>query len=248
MKFSDILTSSAHAYIVEGQGQARIDFVSKFIKAINCESDAVGSRPCNSCPSCRQVDAGTSMDVVYMEKSGKTTYTVKDASALIDRLGMGSYGRHVIGVIEDADALSETIQNKLLKTLEEPEAGAVIILSTTNSDNLLSTVRSRCNIVRVSDFADAPDNAESNEEIEKVAELILKKHYNYECREAIDKKIKTQEDAVLLLGLIEDRFHSELANNKSMANGIDLVEQARMDIYMGMSYSKALKRLCLELS
>ena len=154
----------------------------------------------------------------------------------------------MIGVIEDADALSETIQNKLLKTLEEPEAGAVIILSTTNSDNLLSTVRSRCNLVRVSDFTDAPDNAESNEEIEKVAELILKKHYNYECREAIDKKIKTQEDAVLLLGLIEDRFHSELANNRSMANGIDLALQARMDIYMGMSYSKALKRLCLELS
>lgn len=248
MKFSDILTSSAHAYIVEGQGQARTDFVSKFIKAINCEESEIGNRPCNACPSCRQIDAGTSMDVVYMEKSGKTAYTVKDASALIDRLGMGSYGRHVIGVVEDADALSETIQNKLLKTLEEPEAGAVIILSTANSDNLLSTVRSRCNLIRVSDFTDAPAGAESNEEIEKVADFIFEKHYNYECRDAIDKKIKTQEDAVLLLGLIEDRFHSELASNRNMANGIDKVEQARMDIYMGMNYSKALKRLCLELS
>lgn len=249
MKFTDILTNSAHAYIVSGQGQARKDFVNRFIKALNCECDDISGRPCNSCPSCRQIDVGTSMDVVYMEKSGKTTYTVKDASALIERLGMGSYGRHVIGVIEDADALSETLQNKLLKTLEEPEPGAIIILGTNNADNLLPTVCSRCNIVRVSDYEVDSSEEEPSEAINELAEFVIGKRYNYELRDAIDKKVKTQDDAIMLLSLIEDKYHGELLNgNRDMAAGIDLIEQARMDIYLGMNYSKALKRLCLELS
>lgn len=249
MKFTDILTSSAHAYIVEGPGQTRADFVQKLIKALNCENEDVNARPCNSCPSCRQVEAGTSMDVIHMEKSGKTAYMVKDASSMIERLGMGAYGRHVIGVIDDADLLSETLQNKLLKTLEEPEVGAVIILGTSNKDNLLPTVRSRCNVLRVSDYemqSSEPD--EPSESIEELAQFIISKHYYYKCRDAIDKKIKTQEDAICLLGLIEDKYHAELSKNRSMADGIDLIEKARMDIYMGMNYSKALKRLCLELA
>lgn len=248
MKFTDILMSSAHAYIVEGKGQSRNDFVLKLIKALNCEKDNLHDRPCNTCDSCRQINARTSMDVVFMEKSGKTTYTVKDTSSLIERLGMGAYGRHVIAVIEEADSLSETLQNKLLKTLEEPEPGAIIILETTNADNLLSTVRSRCNVLRVCDYEETAETEEEyNESINSLAQLIISEHQFYECRDAIDKKIKTQDDAIQLLGLLEDKYHEDLLNNRSMANGIELIEKARMDIYTKMNYNKALKRLCLEL-
>lgn len=248
MKFSSILTSSAHAFIVEGQGQLRTDFVLKLIKALNCESESILERPCNTCQSCRQITAGTSMDVIHMEKSGKTSYMVKDASALIERLSMDSYGRHVIGVIDDADVLSETLQNKLLKTLEEPEPGTIIILGTTNADNLLSTVRSRCNILRVGDFGEESCVEDSiNEAIEGLVDSIFSKHYYYKLRDVIDKKIKNQEDAVLLLGLIEDRYYGELYRDRNIADKIDLIEKARMDIYSGMNYNKALKRLYLEL-
>lgn len=248
MKFTDILMSSAHAYIVEGKGQSRNDFVLKLIKALNCENENLQDRPCNTCDSCRQINARTSMDVVFMEKSGKTTYTVKDTSSLIERLGMGAYGRHVIAVIEEADSLSETLQNKLLKTLEEPEPGAIIILETTNADNLLSTVRSRCNVLRVCDYEETAETEEEyNESINSLAQLIISEHQFYECRDAIDKKIKTQEDAIQLLGLLEDKYHEALINDRNMVNGIELIEKARMDIYTKMNYNKALKRLCLEL-
>ena len=248
MKFTDILMSSAHAYIVEGKGASRQAFVRKFIKGLNCADENPAARPCGTCPSCIQIDAGTSMDVVHMDKSGKTTYMVKDATAMIERLSMGSYGRHVIGVIDDADALSETIQNKLLKTLEEPEPGVVIILATNNADNLLSTVRSRCNLVRISDFEQIADEG-SDANIDEAAEFILTKHNFYEYRELIDKKIKTSEDAVALLSAIEDRCHTEMLNgNRQMAQTIELIETTRTDIFLGMNYSKALRRLCLELA
>ena len=272
MKFTDILTSSAHAYIVEaGAGEARNNFIQKFIKGLNCECSEPGARPCNSCASCRQIEAGTSMDVVHMDRSGKTAYKVEDAAALIDRLGMGSYGRHIIGVIDDADILSESIQNKLLKTLEEPEEGVVIILATANRDNLLSTVRSRCNIIRMRDYVDDVDEERpvEDENLTEVAKLFIdeaarmsgdrriKKAAFYEVRAAVDKKVKTQEDAIALLGTIEDACREmmlgmtdeyERINSGAVAGIIDRIETARMDIYRGMQYGKALRRLYLELA
>lgn len=252
MRFTDILTSSAHAFIVEGRaGEKRDRWVVDFIKGLNCECEDINARPCNSCPSCRQIDAGTSMDVIHMEKSGKTIYKVEDAAAMIERLGMGSYGRHIIGVIDEADLLSESIQNKLLKTLEEPEEGAVIILATANRDNLLRTVRSRCNVVRVSDFtgAEALDEEElaASENINELAESFGQGKF-YEWRTAIDKKIKTTEDAVALLGVLEDRYRDRMLEDASNARAIDMIETARMDIYRGMQYGKALRRLFLELA
>ena len=49
-----------------------------------------------------------------------------------------------MGIIDNAERLSEIVQNKLLKTLEEPYPGTVIILATDNKESLLPTVRSRC--------------------------------------------------------------------------------------------------------
>lgn len=254
MRFTDILTSSAHAFIVEGRnGETRDRFVRDFVAGLNCECEDVNGRPCNSCAACRQLDAGTSMDVFHMEKSGKTAYKVEDAAAMVERLGMGSYGRHIIGIVDEADLLSESIQNKLLKTLEEPEEGAVIILATTNRDNLLRTVRSRCNIIRVNDYDgyedDDEEDAAVNEEIQELAKLVLGKVRFFEARAAIDKKIKSQEDAMMLLGVMEDVARDVMINKQpAWATKVELIETARMDIYRGMQYGKALKRLFLELA
>lgn len=272
MRFTDILTSSAHAFIVEARaGETRDIFLQNFIKGLNCECAEVEGRPCSSCASCRQIEAGTSMDVVRMDRSGKTGYKVEDAAALIERIGMGSYGRHIIGVIDDADLLSESIQNKLLKTLEEPEEGAVIILATANRDNLLRTVRSRCNIIRVSDYMEVPDDAEEeiDSSINEVAEIYINRlrraagdrsaartHF-YECRAAVDKKLKAQEDAVQMLGIVEDACRDWMIGKYVgsaridigvLAGAVELIETARMDIYRGMQYSKALRRLFLQLA
>ena len=252
MRFTDILTSSAHAFIVEGRsGETRDRWIADFIKGLNCECEDINARPCNCCASCRQIDAGTSMDVIHMDKSGKTIYKVEDAAAMIERLGMGSYGRHIIAVIDEADLLSESIQNKLLKTLEEPEEGAVIILATANRDNLLRTVRSRCNVIRISDFVgpESPTEEElvASESIRELAESFGNSKF-YEWRAAVDKKIKSTEDAVALLGVMEDEYRDRMLEDASYARAIDLIETARMDIYRGMQYGKALKRLFLELA
>lgn len=251
MRFTNILTSSAHAFIVEDANEERRgDFVRKFVKGLNCEDPDIGNRPCGKCPSCIQVEAGTSMDVFHMELSGKTSYKVEDANPFIERLGMGSYGRHIIGVIDKADLLSETVQNKLLKTLEEPEEGAVIILAADNRDNLLDTVRSRCNVIRVNDFGEQDENdREAREAIVKMADEF-DRYLFHEMRTAAERNIKTREDALELLDVLEDEYRSRMIEGRDMGEmvrRIDLIERARMDMSIGMSHGRTLKRLYLEI-
>ena len=192
------------------------------------------------------------MDVFYMAMSGKTGYKTTDAADFTERLGMGAYGSHIIGVIEEADLLSDTVQNKLLKTLEEPEAGTVIILVTANRDNLLRTVLSRCSVIRVSDYVDAPEtDGELDAAIEDTVKLLLGGGFFYSFRAAVDKKIKSREDAAALLTAAEDCCRDKMVAGQDvgvMVQTIELLEVARMDLYRGMDYGKVLRRLFLELA
>lgn len=245
--------AAAHAYVVEGtQGEAREFFLRSLIKGLLCESPDSNACACNKCRTCKQIDADTCLDIVRMTRSGKNGYKTTDAEEFIMRINMGSYGKRLVGVIDYADQLGEIIENKLLKTLEEPRGNAVILLATSNSNNLLSTVRSRCSILRMPELVDT-ESCATVEATAEDAQISLDdfagKNF-YEFRTLVDKQIKSQEEALQLLGLMEDAFRNQMVEGKNMyenANATIIVEEARMDIYRGMSYGKALRRIYLEL-
>ncbi len=263
---------AAHAFACEGRaGEARTSFIRDLAAGLLCTSQDAEARPCGRCPSCIQAAAGTSMDIVHMtrstgsSKTGREVYRVEDASAFIERLSMGSYGRYLIGIIDEADTLSETIQNKLLKTLEEPSPDTLILLGVSNRDNLLTTVQSRLSMIRTSDYegyAAGPDDDEEEEDTrlaaaaEAVTPLYLQKAPFCEVRTALDKNIKSKEDALYLLDVLEDRYRElmtaagrgETAGDPAVyAYAIEQINTARMDVRREMQHSRALKRLYLEL-
>ena len=246
--------SSAHAYIVEGKaGSGRDEFIKKLAMGLECRCADISSRPCGICDSCRQVAAGSSMDIVRMQMSGKTGYKTEDANAFSSRLDMGAYGRYLIGVIDDADSLSETVQNKLLKTLEEPRPDVILLLGTSNPDHLLSTVRSRCSTIRLQAAQDAPgsDESEKADALKAAAELLSGEGAFCEFREAIEKCVKTRSDALLLIDQAEEGFRTRMKSGDmpaAMADRLDLCEKARADIERDMDRNKALKRLRMELT
>ena len=222
-------SSNAHAWIIEGvKGEAHEEFVSDMIHHF-----ATGS-----------------LDIVYMDKTAnKGGYCREDINAFIQRMHMGSFGPHLVGVIDEADILSEAQQNKLLKTLEEPEAGVIILLACTNSESLLHTVRSRCAKLRIAD-AVAGQSAEEAKSQSEIDLADFQTDFFYAYRNAVDKKIKTREDAIALLNAMEDELRSAMltdGNALACAEDIELIEEARADIYRGMKFDKALKRLYLEL-
>ena len=246
--------SSAHAYIVEGKpGSGREDFIKRLSMGLECRCDDISSRPCGHCDACRQVAAGSSMDIVRMQMSGKTAYKTEDANAFSSRLDMGAYGRYLIGIIDDADSLSETVQNKLLKTLEEPRPDVILLLGISNPDHLLGTVRSRCSTIRLQTEQNSPDedDNEKAEAFRTAAGLLSGEGAFCEFRDALEKCVKTRGDALMLIDCAEEGFRERMMSGDmpaAMADRLELCEKARADIERDMDRNKALKRLRLELS
>ncbi len=134
----------AHAYLFTGtRGVGKTSIARLFAKAIRCENRKPDFNPCLVCPSCNDIDSGSSMD--YTEIDGASNNSVDDVRSLIDNVQyLPTRGKHKIYVIDEVHMLSVSAFNALLKTLEEPPAHAIFILATTDPHKLLGTVISRC--------------------------------------------------------------------------------------------------------
>ena len=85
------------------------------------------------------------------EKTGKTKseIVVDQIRDLRERLSMSGFmGGRKIAFIEEADFLNVEAANSLLKTLEEPTSGTILILRTLSAERMLPTIASRCQILR----------------------------------------------------------------------------------------------------
>ena len=133
----------AHAYLFTGtRGVGKTSIARLFAKAIRCENRKPDFNPCLVCASCRDIDAGNSMD--YIEIDGASNNSVDDVRALIENVNyLPTRGKYKIYVVDEVHMLSVSAFNALLKTLEEPPAHALFILATTDPQKLLGTVISR---------------------------------------------------------------------------------------------------------
>lgn len=108
-------------------------------------ADTRGVDACGQCASCLRIARGVHPDVIVLAPDDKGSIRVEPVRDLIDRVGYRPFeGRTRVVVINDADALVNSAQNSLLKTLEEPPSASVFILVTSRPDLLLPTVQSRC--------------------------------------------------------------------------------------------------------
>lgn len=74
-------------------------------------------------------------------------FTVKEVRQLLRKIVERSFGTHRLLLIPNADRLSSIIQTTLLKVIEEPPSHVVVVVQTTNPDQLLLTIRSRLHTV-----------------------------------------------------------------------------------------------------
>ena len=110
-----------------------------------------GQAPCGVCQSCELHAAGNHPDLRRVgPEEGKKQIPVDAVRALIADLGLKSYrGGAKVGIVDPADALNTAGANAFLKTLEEPGAGALLLLVAARTDRLPATIVSRCQIVAI---------------------------------------------------------------------------------------------------
>lgn len=133
----------SHAYLFCGsRGTGKTTCAKILAKAVNCEAPVNGS-PCNCCPSCRSIDAGTATDVLEMDAASNNG--VENIRDIRDEVVYSPTAlKYRVYIVDEVHMLSGSAFNALLKTLEEPPAHAIFILATTELHKLPSTIVSRC--------------------------------------------------------------------------------------------------------
>jgi DNA polymerase-3 subunit gamma/tau len=136
------------AYLFTGsRGIGKTSIARIFAKVIRCENattDADGwLRSCDQCASCKEITAGTSVDVIEID--GASNNGVEAVREIRENAKyMPANGSRKIYIIDEVHMLTTPAFNALLKTLEEPPAHVLFIFATTEPHKIPATILSRC--------------------------------------------------------------------------------------------------------
>ena len=242
----------SHAYIIEGDSCVdKRKFAKDFVKAILCSLEP--GFGCDQCVVCRKIDHDNYEDLYAAQADD---FSVKDAaiSALQEKLkNKPSGGMRNIAIIEDADTMTVRAQNRLLKTLEEPNDGTVIVLLSENTENLLQTITTRCIINRLGNFINRNENSNLSG-AEEIMEMIFAGAYFCDIKDRLGKIVKDRKEAFQLLDGLERLYRRYLTadgpqavrKEKLIAN-IKYIEEARRDLLANVNYKYAIRNLILKL-
>jgi len=144
--------TTRHAYLLSGPpGLGRRTMALRFAQALNCTTPSEPGIPCGTCRDCKQIEAMQYADltVIQADTEGGTLKVdqIRDSrKTLILKPYMSKYRVALFLRFQEAN---DNAANALLKTLEEAPSYAVLILTADNPEQLLPTIVSRCEVLRL---------------------------------------------------------------------------------------------------
>ncbi len=138
------LNRIGHAYLFCGpRGTGKTTTARLLAKAVNCLDPDPYKRPCNVCTACAAINKGATTDVIEIDAASNRG--IDDIRDLRERVKYApTQLRTKFYIIDEAHQITGVAANAFLKTLEEPPAHTKFILATTDPEELLQTIVSRC--------------------------------------------------------------------------------------------------------
>ena len=174
----------AHAYLVASSSSKAVEsFALEFAKTLNCE-DPTEKTPsglpldaCDQCQRCRQISALQHADVTWIRPESKSRIiTIAQIRSVLDTIHLKAHGApYKIIVVVGADRMNPQAANAFLKTLEEPPAGSVLLLLSTDPQRLLDTIRSRCQSINLASSSRISPDPMGYEWLERLCDRALRK-------------------------------------------------------------------------
>jgi len=141
-----------HAYLFSGPpGLGRRTLALRFARALNCTQPTAPGEPCGTCRDCKQIEkmGHPDLSVIQAETEGGTL-KVDQIREVRRSLVLKPYqSKYRVALFLRFQEASEGAANALLKTLEEAPEHAILILTADNPEQLLPTITSRCEILRL---------------------------------------------------------------------------------------------------
>ncbi len=261
----------SHAYLLEGDRSIdKLGLAEDFVKAILCRESEGDS--CECCQSCNKISHGNHEDIIYLAAEGNS---IKDEAVeeLQSRLKKKPYvGDRNIVILQDADTMTLRAQNRLLKTLEEPAPGTVLILISENMENLTQTILSRCVIFKLNPY----ETLEYKNVLEGailIADMLLDGKPFYEISGQLSEFTSGKETAFEFLDALESwyrdlavceydsesrlifhadraaevRKRSRLYQRSVIDRAVAAIEEARNDLNRNLNISYTIKNMILKM-
>lgn len=146
--FAKVLSSSSHAILIDSNDDTLIKNVAK-LYAMNlfCKN----GNACGICSSCLKVIDNNSLDTLIYPT--QKNFLMEDVNDLLDKLNITpAENDYKVFIINNIDQASVLVQNKLLKSIEEPPKFVKFILTCNSRQKVLPTIVSRCESIHLNNF------------------------------------------------------------------------------------------------
>lgn len=141
-----------HAYLITGpSGVGRRTLAIRLAQALSCPSPSAPGVPCRACRACKQVEAGQNIDLMLVQAEHEGgTLKVEQVREVQKFLSLKPYqSAYKIVIFLRFQEANPNAANALLKTLEEAPSYGLLLLTADNAEQLLPTIVSRCEILRL---------------------------------------------------------------------------------------------------
>jgi DNA polymerase-3 subunit delta' len=140
-----------HGLLIQATAGLGAQILARWTVQLVMCTGATPDRPCGACKSCRQLQADTHPDLIWVQREEDARQLrveqIRDLSAALALKSHG--GGYKAAVIAEADFMNANAANALLKTLEEPPQDTLLVLCSARPSRLPATIVSRCQRLKV---------------------------------------------------------------------------------------------------
>ncbi|MDE2050524.1 MAG: DNA polymerase III subunit delta' [Gammaproteobacteria bacterium] len=149
----------SHALLIHEAPGAGGEWLAAWAARLVLCSSPPEAAPCERCAACRRAAQEQHPDLMFVRPlEASTQIRIEQVRELAQELTLTAHqGGYKVGILTPADSMNRFAANALLKTLEEPPQGTLLLLVASQPSRLPATILSRCQRVQVR----APERAQA---------------------------------------------------------------------------------------